>query len=136
MQSLPAKQRMTRQRAVILEELRGMPHHPTADELYEAVRRRLPRVSLGTIYRNLDLLARGGAIRKLDMGGSQSRFDGETHDHCHVRCVGCGRIDDVPGRPIERIAMPERSANAYRIMGYRLEFDGLCPDCAEEEDAG
>jgi Fur family ferric uptake transcriptional regulator len=70
---------MTRQRKVILEEIRKTDSHPTADELYQRVRQRLPHVSLGTIYRNLETLAASGLIQKLEMGGSQKRFDGNLY---------------------------------------------------------
>ena len=87
--------RMTRQRAVILEELRKVKTHPTADELYSIVRERLPRISLGTVYRNLDFLADTGEIRRLEAAGTTKRFDGDISWHQHVRCIHCGRIGDV-----------------------------------------
>ena len=74
-------QRNTRQRAVIVEELCKTTAHPTAVELYEVVRRRLPKISLGTVYRNLDLLARLGIIDKLDLSGAEARFDGDVRPH-------------------------------------------------------
>ena len=79
-------QRVTRQRRVILEELRKLTSHPTAPALYEVVRRRLPRISLGTVYRNLELLARAGFIQRLDLQGAEARFDGNPEHHYHVRC--------------------------------------------------
>ncbi|MBW2172694.1 MAG: transcriptional repressor, partial [Deltaproteobacteria bacterium] len=87
---------MTPQRKVILEELRMADSHLTADDVYKMVRARLPRISLGTVYRNLEILSRLGMIHKLELGGMQKRFDGKTQDHYHLRCLRCGRIDDVP----------------------------------------
>jgi len=78
--------RITRQRRVILEELQRTKSHPTADELYRKVRRRLPRISLGTVYRNLELLSRSGLIRKLEIGGGKMRFDGIVEPHYHIHC--------------------------------------------------
>ncbi len=120
---------MTRQRTVILEELRKSRSHPTADELYARVRRRLPRISLGTVYRNLDVLAERGIIEKLVVGGSQKRFDADTEHHHHVRCLGCGRVQDVPvgGAAAIGAALPE--VEGYEITGYRLEFLGHCHRC-------
>ena len=74
-------QRMTDQRRVILEELRATKSHPTADELYRDVRRRLPKISLGTVYRNLDILNKAGMINKLDFGSGQSRYDADLSNH-------------------------------------------------------
>ena len=87
--------RMTRQRMVILEELKKVRTHPTADELYAMVRARLPRISLGTVYRNLDFLAETGEILKLEAAGSIRRFDGDIRPHQHIRCTNCGRVGDV-----------------------------------------
>lgn len=125
----PPQQRMTRQRSVILDTLTRMRSHPTADELYAVVRRQLPSVSLGTIYRNLDVLARSGQVRKLESGGSQARFDAELEPHHHVRCRACGRLDDVAITPKSRVVRPERSMRGFSITGYRIEFEGLCPEC-------
>lgn len=125
----PPQQRMTRQRSVILDTLLSMRSHPTADELYAVVRRQLPSVSLGTIYRNLDVLARSGQVRKLDTGGSQARFDAELEPHHHVRCSACGRVDDVAIARENRIRRPEKSMHGFSITGYRIEYDGFCPDC-------
>ena len=87
------RQRNTQQRRIILEELQGVRSHPTAVDLYELVRHRLPKISLGTVYRNLELLSRQGTIRKLDFGGEEARFDGDLMRHEHVRCVRCGRME-------------------------------------------
>lgn len=125
----PPLQRMTRQRSVILDTLMSMRSHPTADELYAVVRRQLPSVSLGTIYRNLDLLSRAGQVRRLDSGGSQARFDAELEPHHHVRCSACGRVDDVAVTPDDQIPRPAESMHGFHITGYRIEYDGYCPDC-------
>ena len=87
--------RVTRQRTVILEELRKLTCHPTADELCDIVRRRLPHISLGTVYRNLDHLAEEGIVLRLDMAGKSKRYDGNIQPHQHVCCIYCGRVADV-----------------------------------------
>ena len=76
--------RNSQQREVILDELQKLYSHPTAATLYEAVRKRLPRISLGTVYRNLDLMAKKGLIKKLEFGGSEARFDGNPDQHFHI----------------------------------------------------
>lgn len=113
----------------MLEELRKVTSHPTADEVYGMVRRRLPRVSLGTVYRNLELMSDEGLIQKLEMGGVQKRFDGNPEAHYHVRCVGCGRVGDLD-MPVQRkLDRVPDGATDYKILGHRLEFIGLCPGC-------
>ena len=121
--------RETRQRAVILDELRQTTGHPTADELYRRVRRRLPRVSLGTVYRNLELLAERGTIQKLDSGAGQMRFDGDASSHCHVRCVRCGRVGDTAARPAVYVRDTAGDNSGYEIIGHRVELLGVCPQC-------
>jgi Fur family transcriptional regulator, ferric uptake regulator len=125
---------MTEQRRVILEELRKVVSHPTADEVYALVRKRLPNISLGTVYRNLETLSSAGIIQKLETAGSQMRFDAVVENHYHVRCVKCGRVDDVPVPRIEAIEQAARGVEGYRVLSYRLEFMGLCPSCREKRD--
>lgn len=125
-------QRNTRQREVIREELRSLSSHPTAVGIYEIVRRRLPRISLGTVYRNLELLAAMGEIQKLQLSGSQARFDGNVGRHDHVRCTCCGRVEDVPGTPLDLALLRNNDSNGYEFHGYRLEFMGTCPRCREQ----
>jgi Fur family ferric uptake transcriptional regulator len=128
--------RNTRQREVVLEELRKLTSHPTASELYEIARHRLPRISLGTVYRNLQLLADIGTICKMETAGSEARYDANVTPHSHVRCVCCGRVDDAHGvtadLPEDRI----KNLGGYDILGYRLEFDGICPDCRGDAETG
>jgi Fur family ferric uptake transcriptional regulator len=126
------RQRNTRQRQVLLEELRKLDSHPTAAELYEIVRARLPKISLGTVYRNLEVLAKDGTISKLVMCGSEARFDGDRHPHYHVRCVCCGRVDDVEALPGTSLTSEVRQHSDYEILGVRVEYLGLCPECRQQ----
>jgi Fe2+ or Zn2+ uptake regulation protein len=127
------KLRMTRQRQVILDELRRHNTHPTADSLYESVRLRLPHISLGTVYRNLEILTSLGEIQTLDLSGSQKRFDGNPNKHYHIRCMHCGRVDDAPIAPLNQLEDELYGATVYTIMGHRLEFMGLCPECSRNQ---
>ncbi|MEI6503384.1 MAG: transcriptional repressor [Armatimonadota bacterium] len=131
----PPANRSTRQRQVILEELRAVTSHPTADELYHLVRRRLPKVSLGTVYRNLDLLSAQGQILRLDAPGAQMRFDATTDLHHHIRCVDCGRITDLwiehAPPPLDRV----REHTDFEVLSQRVAFTGRCPACRDALDA-
>ncbi len=121
--------RMTPQRRVILEQLKQTKRHPTADELYATVRERIPSISLGTVYRNLELLWQQGLVRKIEVGGTQRRYDADTTLHYHVRCLGCGRVDDVwiPAR--DDLELEAARATAYEVQWHHIEFAGLCPEC-------
>ena len=123
-------QRNTRQRQVVLEELKKLTSHPTAVDLYEIVRGRLPRISLGTVYRNLELLVQNGVIQKLELGGVEARFDGNPEQHYHARCVCCGRVADVHDLPEDFLVKCDgQHLSGYEILGFRLEFIGICPNC-------
>ncbi len=125
--------RMTAQRRVILEEIRSMDTHPTADQIYELVRRRLPRVSLGTVYRNLELLSAHGLIQKLELGGAQRRFDGNPEAHYHVRCLSCGRVYDSEVPVAADLNRAQQAASDFVIKGHRLEFIGYCRACRQAQ---
>jgi len=120
---------MTRQRRVILEELCKVDTHPSADEVYAMVRKRLPRISLGTVYRNLEILAESGDIQKLEPGGTLKRFDGKTEHHYHLRCIRCDRVFDAPADFDITIKHDLKNATDFKIIGHKLEVIGICPDC-------
>ena len=127
------KYRMTHQRQVILEEVRRVNTHPTADEVYEMVRKRLPRISLGTVYRNLETLSTLGLIQKIGPPSNLMRFDGKTDNHYHIRCVSCGRVEDAPMiDSLDSVEKAIRSQSEYSILGHKLEFIGICPRCEEK----
>jgi len=117
---------------VILEELTKVTSHPTADEIYEMVRKKLPRISLGTIYRNLEILSECGLISKMEIGGIQKRFDATTENHYHIRCTVCGRVDDIDGEVFENIADRFKDLNGYKVVDHRLELVGICPSCRND----
>ena len=121
--------RLTSQRQVILEELRKVKSHPTANEVFDMVRKRLPRIGLGTVYRNLDLLAEKGIIKKLEVGGEQKRFDGDTSQHYHIRCVKCSRVEDVFIAKAKELEKSAASSCNYKILDHHVQFSGICSNC-------
>ena len=129
MKGLDNNMRLTNQRQVILEELRKVKSHPTANEVYDMVRTRLPRIGLGTVYRNLDLLAEKGIIKKLEVGGEQKRFDGDTSQHYHIRCVDCHRVEDIFIEIDKELEKNASSCCNYQILGHHVEFSGICSSC-------
>jgi Fe2+ or Zn2+ uptake regulation protein len=121
--------RLTQPRRVILDVVRASAAHPSAARVYARVRRRLPRVSLGTVYRNLRMLAAEGLIRERT-DGVELRFDGNTAPHDHFTCVVCGRIFDVPpqGRGAGAAARLA-STTGFEVLDHRVEFYGRCAAC-------
>lgn len=125
--------RMTHQRRIILDELQKCRVHPTADELYMKVREIMPRISLGTVYRNLEVLSDMGSILKLDFVGNQRRFDGNSEFHYHIVCTECGRIDDVGLDEVMVPTIPDAGFHGFSNVACTLFFTGLCPDCASSK---
>lgn len=134
MEQLPIM-RLTTQRQIILEELGKVTSHPTANEVYDMVRKRLPRIGLGTVYRNLELMAGSGIILKLEVGGTQKRFDATVAPHYHVRCTSCGKVDDIDIKVQNQINQVAAHASNYMILGHHIEFSGICPKCTEQQKA-
>ncbi len=121
--------RRTKQREVILRVLRTTNSHPTVDRIYDEVRKEIPHISLGTVYRNLRLLQEGGKILEIDLSGAFSRFDGNPENHYHFRCEKCGRVFDVD-EPVNT-ELDERVARkmGFDVLYHRIEFRGLCKEC-------
>ena len=114
---------------MIVKELQNVALHPTAAALRGVVRHRLPKISLGTVYRNLELLAKTGEIQKLNAGAAEARFDGNPERHDHIRCVKCGRVGDISGPSLELPFDVKNDYRSYRVLGHRVEFVGVCPEC-------
>jgi Fe2+ or Zn2+ uptake regulation protein len=121
--------RLTQPRRLILEVVRASVAHPSAASVHARVRRRLPRVSLATVYRNLRMLAARGLLReRADASGL--RFDGNTAPHDHFTCVVCGRIFDVPPQARSVVAAPRvASTTGFEVLDHRIEFYGRCAGC-------
>jgi len=120
---------MTRQRQVIMEELRATDQHPSADDLHGRVKQKLPRISLGTVYRNLEILTELGEIQTIALAGNLKRFDGIPQNHYHMRCVHCDRLVDAPMEVIDSLERALQEKTEFRILDHQLEFTGICPDC-------
>lgn len=120
--------RFTTQRAAVYQVLDGNRTHPTADEIFTAVRERIPDISLATVYKALEAFVSCGLARKLTIGPGPARYDCRTDDHHHVRCLSCGRVSDVEEDLRDRLE-PLGRATDFEVVGYRLELVGYCPHC-------
>ncbi len=125
------KRRVTRQREAILNVLRSTDSHPTADWIYDEVRKVIPNISKGTVYRNLKILEEKGEISELNLNGTVTRFEGRQTNHYHFRCTGCGRVFDLD-EPVD-VELDERVARktGFKVSYHQLEFRGLCKDCQQ-----
>jgi len=121
--------RNTRQRQAILEELGTRKSHPTASELFRSVRGRLPRISLGTVYRNLEVLAETGQIVRLYDGGAEARFDGNPLPHAHIICASCERLVDLDIVVPDLVRMSGTEVSGFLITGHTVNLLGICASC-------
>jgi Fe2+ or Zn2+ uptake regulation protein len=122
--------RFTEQRGAVFEYLIGTEAHPTADEVFVAVRPGLPGISLATVYKSLETLVGCGLARKLTYSDGSARYDGRTDPHHHARCAQCGRVMDVPGAlPDGFVQGLQQDAGDFTVTGYRLELTGYCEPC-------
>ena len=121
----------SRQREAIKVNLRQRYDHPTADMVYEDIRAIYPRISLGTVYRNLALLCERGEIRKLPSDQGADRYDGNMSAHSHFVCRACGTILDIP--PVDAKALQKTAGKTVDgiIEESKISFIGLCHACAE-----
>ena len=131
-----ARSRNTKQKAAVLAAVRRAEHHPDARWVYEEVRREIPNVSLGTVYRVLASLSAEGLIREYSQAGGPALYDPNTEEHFHIRCSHCGRIEDVPPVKLpEEILESIRKASGFvKVDQVRLEFGGACAACAGKDE--
>ena len=125
----PRRRNRTRQRRRLLELLRASESHPTAADLHQALLTEFPRISLGTVYRNLDVLASEGQVEVVPSAGGPLRYDGNPHPHHHMTCERCGRISDVELEVPAHLAGALQREHAFDVRRVRIDFTGLCRVC-------
>lgn len=126
------ERRNTIQREITLEAVRGLGNHATADEIYSFVNRTHPRIGKGTIYRNLNILAQEGKIRRIEIPGGPDCFDHNCEEHHHMRCIRCGRVFDVDLKPLPGLDELIRDPQGMEFHEYHILFKGVCPDCGKQ----
>ena len=119
----------SKQRETILNNLTGRRDHPTADMVYESVKQTIPNISLGTVYRNLSLLAENGQILRIQTGIGPDRFDGFIKPHSHFVCKQCGKVYDMDYVPNKSIITKASELVPGTIEEADFQFYGTCNDC-------
>ena len=123
---------ITKQRQAILEALNSVVTHPTADDIHQMVRVTMPKMSLGTVYRNLEKMSECGMILKLNTAGVQKRFDGNSARHYHIRCCKCGKVEDVHMPLVDGLDDTAQALSGYKMIMHNIEFVGICSECPAE----
>jgi Fur family peroxide stress response transcriptional regulator len=124
--------RNTKQRAAIIALLREGYCHLTADQIYDEVRKEIPTISKGTVYRNVRVLEELGLVSELNLNGTVSRFEAKRNSHYHFRCEGCDRVFDVDEPVNKELDRRIAEKTGFRISCHLLEFRGLCRDCQQK----
>ena len=125
------RQRNTKQRSLVYETVQESRNHPTADEIYLRLRVAEPKISRGTVYRNLNLLTENGDVRHVAMPDAD-RFDWRTERHYHLRCKRCGLVVDAPLAYQAELDGALTAETGFAIDGHVTVFEGLCPACRKE----
>jgi Fe2+ or Zn2+ uptake regulation protein len=123
---------ITPQRRTIFEVLEGTVEHPTAEQVHAEVRKRLPDVSLATVYKTLKELVAMGEILELNFHDDRSRFDPKTGDHSHLKCVQCGRLEDIDCN-FDHLHLQPCDRHGYQVLRHEVIFYGNCPKCQRKK---
>ena len=124
----------SRQREAIKEYLSHTHDHPSADTIYMHIRQQYPNISLGTVYRNLNLLVEQGEIIKINCQDGSDRFDGNTDPHYHFLCKDCNNVLDLEMKSIDHINVIAGADFDGKIEGNVTFFYGLCPECNRQHE--
>ena len=126
------QERNTLQKQIVQQKLAELGDHPTADEVAARVQEEYPTISRATVYRVLNKLADSGEAMRVRINNGADHFDHQTFPHYHVHCSLCGKVADVE-MPIEEMEKFLQDTSGYRILGYTLQFDGICPKCQKSQ---
>ena len=122
---------LTSQRRAVLEALNEAQGHPSAEDSYLIVKKKNPRVALGTVYQALSVLEEIGVIGSKHWAESPTRYDLNVEPHLDIRCAGCGEVSEIPGVELGELEMNIRHNTPYEVTRATMVIEGLCPSCKE-----
>jgi len=125
------ERRNTIQRELVLNAVRAMGCHATAEEIFNKIAEEYPTISKGTVYRNLKILAESGSIKRVEVPGAADCYDHITSNHYHVRCIKCGRVFDVDMDEISDISEKIKDKRGFSFLDFDIVFKGICPKCSD-----
>ena len=126
--------RITHQRLEVFREVVNTPEHPDVEHVFKQIRKRLPTISLDTVYRTLTTLEDHGIISRVDPTGGRIRFDANSEDHHHFICMRCGKIQDIYLKSDECLSSPEEAKQAGKIDSLHIQVRGICNQCLKENE--
>src|SRR5215204_3873739 len=122
---------LTSQRRAVLEALKEAKGHPSAEDIYLMVKKKNPRVALGTVYQALSVLEEIGVIGSKHWSESPTRYDLNLEPHLDIRCIRCGEVSEVPGVALGGVEERIRNNTTYRVTHATMVVEGLCPACID-----
>ena len=125
--------RITPQRVAMLEFLASVHTHPTAEEIFKALTKEDPQVSVATVYNNLNLFIKEGVVKELTYGDSASRYDFDLGQHYHAVCDVCGKVVDLYYPVLEDVEKAAEQLTGFKVRGHRMEVYGVCPECQKKK---
>jgi Fur family peroxide stress response transcriptional regulator len=123
--------KVTPQRIAIYEYLAGVKDHPTAEIIFNKLRGSYRGLSLGTVYKTLDVFAKLFIIKELNTGEESFRYDADTSDHQHIQCTSCGKVEDLTLKTND-LRQAAAKSSGYQVEGNELYFYGICPECQKK----
>jgi len=128
---MAGEQKLTPQRDAVLQVILAREDHPTANEIFEAARQRLPTISYATVYNSLRYLKEAGLVLEIKFGDSASRYDRETDRHDHAICNSCGKLVDFDLPQTAELMQAAARKSRFKPESVHLTLRGLCVDCRE-----
>ena len=126
------ERRHTIQKELVLNAVRSLRSHVTAEEVYKHIIKKHPSVGKGTVYRNLNVLSDEGEILKVEIPNGSDRFDFTLDEHYHVKCVGCGNVFDVDMEALPDLKKQIHDTHGIKFLGYDILFKGICMECQKK----
>lgn len=131
--------RQTKQKTLIMQAVRMLPGHPTAEDVYASLKGDNPNLSLATVYRNLNLFSQQGKLLKIETPGAPARYDRNVHPHLHAKCSACGAVSDIDVQDLSGL-MTQLYSEIERINGFVVDeldivIEGTCATCRAPESA-
>ena len=126
--------KVTPQRLAVYEVLANTKEHPNAEMIFNSLQATYPTMSLATVYKTIDILHEIGLVQILNAGEDSFRYDADVSDHAHLRCIECGRVDDIFDLDTTNFTKDIQDATHYRLVGQQFYFYGVCPECQQESE--
>jgi Fur family peroxide stress response transcriptional regulator len=126
--------KVTPQRLAVYEVLANTKEHPNAEMIFDQLQASYPTMSLATVYKTIDILSEIGMVQILNAGEDSFRYDADMSPHAHIRCIECGKVDDVFEMDSSKFKAEIETSTKYHLVGQQFYFYGVCPACQKETE--